>query len=298
MAVPLPPALTLNLTPANVPTIASSLTLCKMPREGLACLPVSLSPTTDGMTFYNNFSLNLNVGGPAEPLSQISSCIVDASNSSCDITISCPDTGYKRTVSAGDTETIPIYTSVTPPQVYVNFDIAKASTADVANIFLLNQFIPDYTPLQIIKAVEYAYSGHLTLLDPPFGVSKNGPLFINPYLTSTDVDADSFPSTVIGSTFTLNNIQIFGIILSTETQLYNLLVQLYDGAGNFIRTMWKIPFIGTTAQQVLTLLDKDNLDTLIIDNEGFIGEIVLDIDTMDNIEDFFFTINFGGDGLG
>lgn len=105
--------------------------------------------------------------------SNIAALYIDNTNSSHDINILFPDTGFQTRVNFGNTALIPILTSNVNPRFYVILDSSGAtSSTDMCNIFALNQFVPAWGTTEFQRVVSYGYSS-LFQLQPTFTQSES-----------------------------------------------------------------------------------------------------------------------------
>lgn len=137
MGIPINPALTNNaaIFPANYSAI--SMSVCAAPKEGARTIPIQVDFSSSA-----NWLIDLSSGIP--PMSQLSSIYLDALNSVNNITIVFADTGYQVQVNAQKSLLFPVFTgNGTLPKFYVSVN-GGVPTSDVANLQLLNFFIPEF----------------------------------------------------------------------------------------------------------------------------------------------------------
>ena len=137
MSIPVSPAIVTSATPYNAPTTAIQMNLCKPPKEGLRAVPMQFIFST-----YNNWKVDLSLGAPA-PLSQCCSLYIDAINSSQNVTVLFPDSGFQVQCATGHSLLCPVITGLILPQFYVFVPAVNAT--DIVNIIALNQFIPEFS---------------------------------------------------------------------------------------------------------------------------------------------------------
>lgn len=160
----------INLNPANIANAglyntsqltASSLKTCKAPPEGFKVVPLQVNYKTKPGQFI---TLGTNAAGPI--ISQIAAIYVDNSQSTHSITLIFPDTNYQVNVAFGAQKMVPVLSSEPIPNFYCMLDNAGATNAtDVTNLFLLNQFMPEFS------------SGEDFFSTQQFGIGPGGQLF-------------------------------------------------------------------------------------------------------------------------
>lgn len=225
MAIPVNPALIAGATnfTATSPQ-AVPMNLCKLPQEGLKCVPLAISPQKDSQgQLRGSVLVNLQFGA-TPPISQVCSIYVDATQSSSDITIFFPDTGYEFKAFSGNSQLIPVLTGTILPQFYVIFGNNQSFLAsDMANIFLLNQFVPEFGGGNVIKTQPLN-----------FGVTQGGataPFFSqsNCYTSFARVGIGSPPKSagIPGRQCFLTGINI-NYYVSAATVASTIEVQLFD----------------------------------------------------------------------
>lgn len=138
-AIPVDPSLIANAINASFNLSAIPMKVCTMPPEGAKCIPLQF-------LFGNNtvWLCDLAIGQP--PVSQIAAMYVDAINSSYDIIVVFPDTGYQVKVQAGNSLLCPVFTGSSGlPKFYVVLNsTGTLSASSVCNIILLNIYIPSF----------------------------------------------------------------------------------------------------------------------------------------------------------
>lgn len=160
----------INLNPANIANAglyntsqltASSLKTCQPPAEGFKVVPLQVNYKTKPGQFI---SLGTNAAGPI--ISQIAAIYVDNSQSTHSITLIFPDTNYQVNVAFGAQKMVPVLSNQSIPNFYCMLDnVGETSATDVTNLFLLNQFMPEFS------------SGEDFFSTQQFGIGPGGQLF-------------------------------------------------------------------------------------------------------------------------
>lgn len=278
MPISINPALISGAMTAQSPVSSVPLKLCGLPKEGTKCLPMQFKFGPQKV-----WLVNIAIGQTTQALSQICSMYMDATQCSRPITVLFPDTGYQVTVGAGDSKLVPVLTNATPPLFYVISDSNNSfSTADIFELFLLNIFVPEFSSDTFIDSIM-------------FGLNKNVSGNIE-QVVRTVPGAASHDLSVGGSLIYVKNVgglirgmQIFMDVLSTvAAQIYEL-----DITGQNTGTSYfKLPFKGTNAEQVLSLLSVAGFDLDPDDNS-----VRADVTPIANITTMTGFFNIQGNGL-
>lgn len=138
MSIPVPQSLVTSAATYNAPSTAIQMNLCKPPPEGLRAVPMQFLFSAN-----NNWLVDLSLGSPAPPLSQCCSLYIDAINSTQNVTILFPDSGFEVQCAAGHGLLCPVLTGMVLPRFYVFVPATNAT--DIVNIFAINQFIPEFS---------------------------------------------------------------------------------------------------------------------------------------------------------
>lgn len=166
--IPITPSLIAGALPYGVPTTASPINICKQPKEGVKCVSMQFGFSTTPV-----WQVDMSVGSPNPPLEQVASLFVDTSNSTHDVNILFPDTGYQVRVPQGGSQIIPVITAKQHPLFYVILDSQNlVSATDMINIIALNTFIPEFTTSGFLNAIDYGYTD-LFQLKPFFTQSSS-----------------------------------------------------------------------------------------------------------------------------
>lgn len=138
MTIPLNLSIVTNAVNYPAPTIAFAMNLCKPPQEGLKAVGMQF-----GFADNNCWLVDLSLGNSEPPLSQFCSVYIDAINSTQQVLILLPDSGYQVPCAAGFGLLAPIITGLILPKFYVY--VPNTNPTDIVNIFALNQFIPEFS---------------------------------------------------------------------------------------------------------------------------------------------------------
>lgn len=126
------------------------MNLCKPPIEGLKCVPLQLVGSFTGAIYIDL------TAQPAPQISQLAAMYVDAQgyDPSVSIIVVFADTGYSVSIEGGNTLLFPVFTAANAlPKFYVTTSLGFFSGP--LNIFLLNQFIPEFGTAIFQKTIEY-----------------------------------------------------------------------------------------------------------------------------------------------
>lgn len=162
MSVNITPALIAGAQVYNAPLVATPINTCKSPTENAKVVPMTFTATASVAAFYADLS-----SGNPPPLSQVASIYVDAINSTSDVTILFPDTGYQFRVTAGNQQLVPAITGTGLPKFYVIFGNNTPIAGDTANVFLFNIFIPEFGGGNFINAIIANVPLDVTIINTP-----------------------------------------------------------------------------------------------------------------------------------
>lgn len=223
MGITINSALTHNALNYNTPLSATAMNLCKQPPEGAKCVPMQFSPGGLPGNLIGSFLVDMGTGSPP-PLSQVAALYIDASASTSDITILFADTGYEAKCPAGGSTLVPVLTGTGLPKFYVIFgNNAIFNIADVANIFALNIFVPEFSSNVAVNAF---ISGTTA------GFAK-GAFFVQPTANVVAVTLpggggiQGYGGYVATQTF-LTSLEINGTIYSTDGNTYDGIISVYE----------------------------------------------------------------------
>lgn len=152
-AIPINPSDIAGAIPYTASLVATPLAMYKPPREGAACVPMQFNFSSTPAWLVN---MGQNV---KQPLSQVVSLYVDATQSSHDINILFPDTGYQARVNQGGSRFVPVLTRENiAPLFYVLLDSSGAtSVTDLVNIFALNVPMNAFESDELSNVLSYGY---------------------------------------------------------------------------------------------------------------------------------------------
>lgn len=270
MPIAIDPLLTAGSTNFNYDGSVVSSNLCKQPYEGLKYVPLQvITPQVGTSQEYTLVQfVDLSVGVPP-PLSQVCSMYVNARDSIYDVTVLFPDTGFQVTVSKGNGLLFPILTGTVKPQFYVIFNRNEGTNGDAngvtptvpvpsrADIFVINQFIPEFGSEDFSNSVQFVTGsdGELQpVLAPgyPMAYSVAYPLTGNPGGLGIDQ----------GDEYHLTGIKINAALYTTDGSTKYCTVQFYDNwlddgssTGIFLDLRYEIPLIITPTIQAFDLLN-------------------------------------------
>lgn len=167
MTIPLNIPSILNAVPFQGPRTAIATNFCKQPDQA------KIVPMQFVFAVRPSWQVDLSTGTPNAALEQLSALYVDASQSTHDIAIIIPATGFQIVVGAGKTAYFPVLTGKdTPPLFYVVLNDNGATNAtDICNVFAMNFFIPGFTGAEFNRVVTLGYGAGFELL-PNFTQSQ------------------------------------------------------------------------------------------------------------------------------
>lgn len=240
----------------SVPTVAKPLNLCKPPQEGLKAVPMQFT-----FSQYVSWLVDMAVGAPNPPLSQIAALYVDATQSTHDVLITFPDTGYEVRVGLGNAALVPAITGTVSPKFYVTIldninliSLPGVNSTDIVNVTALNQFVPEFVTQTVTRALQYGLGDFFA--PSPFFVQDD---CFSGVQTINAGDISPASATVINHTDWYMNAADISIICNTSdgtNTVYN--VSLLDSGNN--STLWQKNFIASAQQQFIQLADLKNLN--------------------------------------
>ena len=139
--IPIDPKFTTNaqLTPANY---AVSLSLLEHTRQKEAFVPMQFNFVSQPV-----WKVDLRTGNPNPPLEKITNVYIDALNSTHDVIVYFPDTGYQVHVGAGTCFMCPTLIAKNTFVFYVTLLGQVISATDFVNIFAMNVTVPYFDTL-------------------------------------------------------------------------------------------------------------------------------------------------------
>lgn len=162
--IPIAPSSIANAGVYQTPTNAIPVPLCTAPKEGVKCVPMQFS-----FNQKTAWLVNMAQGSPSPPLSQICALYIDATQSTHDVNILFPDTGYQARIELGGSRMIPILTNAMT--FYVILDSSGVTSNDIVNVFALNQFVPEFSAHEFENFISYGYGKNFSLV-PSFNQSQ------------------------------------------------------------------------------------------------------------------------------
>lgn len=193
MPIPIQPA-DISLAQVYVtPLSATPMNILKKPPEGHKCIPMEFTFEVTPV-----WLVNMPTGQNNSGISQICSMFVDASNSTHDVVIMFPDTGYKAHVAFGESRMIPCFTGVQAPKFYVILDDnGNTNATDKVSCTASNVFLPEFEMDTFTDRLSYGY-GQFFELEPTFTQSASFFSFINsPNTDVTVINAQEWYITAI-----------------------------------------------------------------------------------------------------
>lgn len=254
--IPLNPVVAAGAGVYPAPTVATPLNLCKPPVEGLKCVPMQLTFAT-----YVSWLVDMSNGAPNPPLSQIAALYIDATQSTHDVLVTFPDTGYECRVGLGNAALVPAITGKVSPKFYVtlldNINLISTpgpNSTDIVNITALNQFVPEFATQAVTRALLYGLGDFFT--PSPLYVQDDyfsGVQTINVGDTSPDsVTIINHPDWYINAA----DISIIANTSDGSNSIFN--TSLVDAGNNNV--IWQKNYIATGQQQLIQLADLKNLN--------------------------------------
>lgn len=293
MTIPIDPALIARAVPIGPLGQAIPLLLCKMPAEGLKVVNFQVTPLPPPINSSVTL-IDMLQGSPNPPLSQVGSIFLDASGSSADVTILFADTGYQVRIAAGDSALFPAITGIAYPKFYIIFGPEASTGIDVANIFVLNQFVPEFNSTNFIKATSYG-------IIPGNGASiELGPILAQTSTVSkTDIDltgstSPHLSSNIYSDTELLDGMELYLDVQSNTTSRFNVII---IGQGNLppgqIAQYFSFPVLADTTRKIIRLCELTGLKMQTVDDNS----INVYIDNNTNLDICLLSANLQGDGL-
>lgn len=246
------------LTAVNfpAPTVASQSYLCTPPpqSEGLRFVPMQFS-------FLNNetWLVDLRVGSPNPPLSQICSLYIDTFLCQHELYIYFPDSGYGVTISPNGSTLVPVISGERIPRFYVgvvgdeifHIDDLPVPNFDVANVFAINQYVPSFESAVARTVTQYNLSDGFNTT-PTFTMAD---IFagVNPVAGGTG----SINMTLINNNrWFIKNLDINIIGNTTDGSAAQFTASLLDG----INIIGAKNFLLTAGLSQIQLFDRDELN--------------------------------------
>ena len=157
-------------------------------------------------------------------LSKVSSIYIDATNSTHDVTVLFPLTGFQTRIMFGDSAMVPILTTTASPKFYVILDDGNVTNAtDTVNIFALNFFVPPYETNTYQRSIGYGY-GQMQSIVPVLAQSTS--------FTVNGV-ANAGAATIINAHQWYITSMNINTLLTSSGSTNGFTVQLYDNGTPF-----------------------------------------------------------------
>lgn len=213
-AIPISPSAIAGAGVYNAPVSAVPLNLCGAPAEGVKCIPMQFA--FDVKTAWR---VQFGGGSPNPPISQVAGLYVDASQSTHDVNILFPDTGYQVRIEQGSCRNVMAITgkSNPPNPFFVIIDSSGELTSDIVNIIAFNQFIPEFATPGLVNTLSYGY----------------GPMFEPiPSFTQSGTFSQNFTYPIPGTIYTGGNILISASQWYITSININATVAVADSGGS------------------------------------------------------------------
>jgi len=196
----------------TAPLVATPFNICKLPAEGAKFVPMQFSWANNTVWLVNMAG---GATGPASGsvISQAACMYVDNTASKHDVNILFPDSGYQVRIGQGVGQLVPLFTAgQSAPKFYVILDSSGATSAtDMTNIFVSNQFIPEFVADNgntFVNSLSYGYGQFFT---PTPAFTQSG--YYNSPLTDSVRSED-----IIGATqWYVTGININGAVATTAS---------------------------------------------------------------------------------
>ncbi|HNB00966.1 MAG TPA: DUF1859 domain-containing protein [Nitrosomonas sp.] len=282
MVIPIDPALIAGAVNYTVPTTATPINLCKAPVEGAKCIPMQFKFLVSRV-----WRVDLSLGAPNQPLTQLACLYIDGTNLYDTVTILFPDTGYQIEVKTGDRRMMPVTMGTQSPLFYVICnDENGLAFLDTLNIFAYNIYIPSFIDDTFTTTLNYGVNDAITAVpaiarsETFTDVFSSGAVFGGVAITNNPQYNVSHTQVVI------NGLQLYVDVTTTATQLYRLSVKTRLSNGFKI---FDIPFIGTATRQLVKVFDNTQLISTYFDDGN--TDIWLFLDTVANISSMNVYVN-------
>jgi len=247
---------------------AIPIDMCKTAPDGMKCLPIQIPYNLGGSP---DFIVDLGAGNPP-PLSQICSMYVDARYCD-DILIIFEDTGYQIYIEGGNTQLFPVITGKGTPRFYVISPNGQSQLTNVANIFALNQFVPEFGLQQFLSSDIFGTTAS--------GINRSTVPISSYIKTSTinlTVAAQSIHPTLLSSNIVVNGLQIYLYALAATPALEFRVITIKNN-GNL---MWQLPVIFTNVEQVIKVIEVGQLHN-VYPQASVSTNLTVEIDSISNL---------------
>jgi hypothetical protein len=164
---PITPSSITGAAPYAVPLAAYTSDLSEKPinpQTGKPQKGANYVPMQFNFASYPAWSVDLSAVSSIKPFTQCASMYVDTLNSTHDVTILFPDTGWQTRVPFGATAMINPLTTKKIPFFYVILDSGNSTNAsDIVNVYAIDTFIPPSFTSNYQRSVNYGYSSMFSL---------------------------------------------------------------------------------------------------------------------------------------
>lgn len=253
------------------------LSLCKLPplSEGLACVPIQVPNT--GVAKY----IDLSIGAPTVPISQLCSMYVDNQNCSVDVEIIF-DSGYSVPVKSGDTKLFPVLANSNLPSFWVAVPSKSSTAGDFTNIFCINQFIPEFSSEEFQGSIGYGIG---KLVQGPLTPSEN---VVREAAKCNNINAlTQFPFDLIASGSQTGPVLIGGIqcYVDTTASADDLRYLTVYTNGNPLNILFRWPFFANTTRQLFKVAELSGINNLLgtVNNTTGIDQVTIGLDATTNL---------------
>jgi hypothetical protein len=213
--IPINPSSIASAVPYILQGSATPCALSDRPPEGHKFIPMQIGFADAPVKLVDFSSVT-----PTQPFSKVSSIYVDNTNSTHDVTIMFPDSGFQTRVAFGDTAMVTPLASNATPRFYVILDSGNQTSAtDSVNIFALNFYVPPYETTTFQRSVAYGYSSYFAL-QPTFTQSQSF------HLTQGNPVLNTKYSVISNSQWYLTTLFVTA---TTFNSVYQSNITLYDG---------------------------------------------------------------------
>lgn len=262
-SIPLPSSIAnAGIYPSQVNAIP--IDICKIPAEGARVVPFQVA--------FNMFAailIDMTKTTPSgSAISQTACIFVDASMCANDVNILFPDTGYQVRIGQGAGQLVPIFTGRgTPPKFYVISDSNGATSSDIVNVFVCNQFIPEFLTANTNKVISTLMQGYGTLFSEQVPFTRN-----QAFLTSFgSLNLNATKQIIKATQFYLSAIDINISAIFTGVSI-DLTMKLIDSSDATAPAIWQRQFVkatsGVTSEYNENLLNISDLNFQSAGNSG------------------------------
>lgn len=273
MGIPVNQALIANATVFPIDNTVCPVNICKPPVEGPKCLSFQITTNTQLPVFID---INNN---PAPPISQIAAMYIDLSTCAADIIVIFADTGYQVQIQGGDSALIPVITfgGGQLPRFYICQAAGPARVAgDTVNIFLLNQFVPEFNTSIFQKAQLYGTDvrgGINTITFPAESLAATSAVNL-----TTALQTMSSPSVGAANNKILTGLQIYLDALSSTASEFRIVSVFFNTT-----LAWQFPVEFTNTRKINKLIEVGHLFNVRGNLIGLTSSLSISIDDITNL---------------